>query len=124
MFHRTKCLIWKDAKLRMRSKYDNFKSMNYFYIINETISKYNVCAVYLSLSNDEGSAGTDIDNMAHYNFSIRDGRHMNHCNVVSSTNRKDLSDAQSSILEKFRHYQNIMLLILVIVTMITIYHQH
>ena len=109
IFYWTKYLIWQDAKFRMRSKYPDFKSMNYFHIINETISKYNVCTVYLGLPNDEGSTGIDINNMADYDSSIRDGGYMNHCNVVSSTNRKDVSDTQSSIMEQCMYYQDIML---------------
>ena len=47
--------------------------------------------------------------MVDYYYCVVDGRCVNHFNVVSSANQKDVSDVQNSIVEQSRHYNNIML---------------
>ena len=70
----------------MWSNYPNFKSMIYFHVVNETISKHNACDICFGLPYDEGSTSIEFDNSVDYDYSIRVEDFMNHCDVVSFTN--------------------------------------
>ena len=73
------------------------KDFNY---ISTTLKKANVCAVYLGIPRSVYSLGTSSQNV-----SVREEGFQRHCDILSSSDRKGVSDTQDKIKEQCAYYE-------------------
>ena len=92
-------LVWQDTKFRyLVPKY--WFGHGYFHLINHTLQTANVCAAYVGLPNHRHTIGAKKKHI-----SLRDEGFQKHCNVLSGSKRKGVSDSQKDIQKQCADYK-------------------